>query len=112
MFNRDPLFVPPAILPVTLRRGADRRRGIAALTTAVTTGLALADPRAARDRLEEELRGALQARSVRLRDDGAQPWDRRQKPCASTSHRRKATAVQGWRSSSTNRGRWTTGRVS
>ena len=72
MFNRDPLFVPPAILPVTLRRGADRRRGIAALTTAVTTGLALADPRAARDRLEEELRGALQARSVRLRDDGAQ----------------------------------------
>ena len=72
MFNRDPLFVPPAILPVTLRRGADRRRGIAALTAAVTTGLALADPRAARDRLEEELRGALQARSVRLRDDGAQ----------------------------------------
>ena len=72
MFNRDPLFVPPAILPVTLRRGADRRRGIAALTTAVTTGLALADPRAARERLEEELRGALQARSVRLRDDGAQ----------------------------------------
>ena len=72
MFNRDPLFVPPAILPVTLRRGADRRRGIAALTTAVTSGLALADPRAARERLEEELRGALQARSVRLRDDGAQ----------------------------------------
>ena len=72
MLNRDPSFVPPAILPVTLRRGADRRRGIAALTTAVTTGLALADPRAARERLEEELRGALQARSVRLRDDSAQ----------------------------------------
>ena len=73
MLNRDPSFVPPAILPVTVRRGLDRRRGIAALTTAVTTGLALADPRAARERLEEELRGALQARSVRLRDDRAQP---------------------------------------
>jgi transcriptional regulator with PAS, ATPase and Fis domain len=64
--------MPPAILPVTLRRGADRRRGIAALTTAITTGLALAEPRAARERLEEELRRALQARSVRLRDDTAQ----------------------------------------
>ena len=69
MLNRDPSFVPPAILPVTLRRALDRRRGIAALTTAVTTGLALGEPRAARERLEEELRGALQARSVRLRDD-------------------------------------------
>ena len=72
MLNRDPSFVPPAILPVTLRRGADRRRGISALTTAVTTGLALTEPRAARERLEEELRCALQARSVRLRDDSAQ----------------------------------------
>jgi transcriptional regulator with PAS, ATPase and Fis domain len=34
--------------------------------------LTLAEPRAARERLEEELRGALQARSVRLRDDSAQ----------------------------------------
>jgi transcriptional regulator with PAS, ATPase and Fis domain len=64
--------MPPAILPVTLRRTADRRRGISALTTAITTGLALAEPRAARERLEEELRCALQARSVRLRDDSAQ----------------------------------------
>ena len=71
MLNRDPSFVPPAILPA-LRRGADRRRGISALTTAVTTGLALTEPRAARERLEEELRCALQARSVRLRDDSAQ----------------------------------------
>jgi len=71
MLPRDPSFVPPAILPA-LRRGADRRRGISALTTAVTTGLALTEPRAARERLEEELRGALQARSVRLRDDSAQ----------------------------------------
>ncbi len=72
MLNRDPSFVPPAILPVALRRAADRRRGISALTTAVTTGLALTEPRAARERLEEELRCALQARSVRLRDDSAQ----------------------------------------
>ena len=71
MLNRDPSFVPPAILPA-LRRGADRRRGISALTTAVTTGLALTEPRAARERLEEELRCALQARSVRLRGDSAQ----------------------------------------
>ena len=71
MLTRDPSFVPPAILPA-LRRGADRRRGISALTTAVTTGLALTEPRAARERLEEELRCALQARSVRLRDDSAQ----------------------------------------
>ena len=39
----------------------------------VSGGVALADePRAARERLEEELRCALQARSVRLRDDSAQ----------------------------------------
>ena len=55
MLTRDPSFVPPAILPA-LRRGADRRRGISALTTAVTTGLALTEPRAARERLEEEQR--------------------------------------------------------
>ncbi len=59
MLNRDPSLVPPSILPLTLRRSADRRRGISALTTAVTTGLALTEPRAARERLEEELRGAL-----------------------------------------------------
>ena len=72
MLTRDPSLMPPAIMPLTLRRSADRRRGISALTTAVTTGLALAEPRAARERLEEELRVALQARSVRLRDDSAQ----------------------------------------
>ena len=72
MLTRDPSLIPPAILPLTLRRGADRRRGIPALTTAITTGLALPEPRAARERLEEELRCALQARSVRLRDDSAQ----------------------------------------
>jgi hypothetical protein len=72
MLTRDPSLIPPAILPLTLRRGADRRRGIPALTTAITTGLALSEPRAARERLEEELRRALQARSVRLRDANGQ----------------------------------------
>jgi transcriptional regulator with PAS, ATPase and Fis domain len=71
MLNRDPSVVPPAILPVPLRRGAERRRGASALMTAVTTGLALAEPRAARERLEEELRRALHARSVRVRDESA-----------------------------------------
>ena len=93
--------MPPAILPVTLRRGADRRRGIAALTTAVTSGLALADPRAARERLEEELRGALQARSVRLRDDGAQAVAPPPEAVCFDVACRKATAAPGWRSSST-----------
>jgi transcriptional regulator with PAS, ATPase and Fis domain len=60
------------MLPVPLRRRADRRRGAAALMAAVTTGLALPEPRAARERLEEELRSALRARSVRLRDQSAQ----------------------------------------
>ena len=113
MLTRDPSFVPPAILPVTLRRGADRRRGISALTTAVTTGLALTEPRAARERLEEELRCALQARSVRLRDE--------QRPGRGAAARCRvlrragiatATAMPGSKSSSTSRGRSTTGRVS
>jgi hypothetical protein len=72
MLTRDPSVVPASILPVTLRRGADRRRGASALMAAVTTGLALAEPRGARERLEEELRSALRARSVRLRDESAQ----------------------------------------
>lgn len=71
MLNRDPSVVPPSILPVPLRRSAERRRGASALMAAVTTGLALVEPRAARERLEEELRSALRARSVRVRDETA-----------------------------------------
>ena len=53
-------------------RTADRRRGIAALLAAVTAGASAGrDPRAARDRLEEELRRALHARAVLLRDGPA-----------------------------------------
>ena len=69
MLNRDPSLPPPAIVPAAVRRNADRRRGPAALLAAVTTVLT-GDHRAARERLEEELRVALQARSVALRDDG------------------------------------------
>jgi len=67
MLNRDPSVVSSAMAP--LPRNEDRRRGTAALMAAVTTGLSLADPRGARERLEEELRIALHARSVRLRDE-------------------------------------------
>jgi transcriptional regulator with PAS, ATPase and Fis domain len=73
MLNRDPSGVPPPILPASRRRGPDRRRGASALMAAVTTGLALAEPRAPRERLEEELRRVLRARSVRLREDSGQP---------------------------------------
>ena len=71
MLNRDPSLPPPAVVPAVCHRTADRRRGPAALLAAVATGLGPAgDHRAARERLEEELRVALQARSVALRDDG------------------------------------------
>lgn len=72
MLNRDsspsssPLFAP-------LRRRADRRRGALALVTTVVTGKGLGDMRAPRERLEEELRLALRARSVVLRDDPETP---------------------------------------
>jgi len=71
MLNRDPSLTSPSIVPAILRRTADRRRGPATLLAAVSAGItAGGEQRAARDRLEEELRCALQARSVALRDDG------------------------------------------
>jgi len=54
------------------RRALERRRGAAALMAAVGAGITLgSEPRAARDRLEEELRSTLRARSVILRDEPA-----------------------------------------
>ena len=54
------------------RRAIERRRGAAALMAAVGAGITLgSEPRAARDRLEEELRSTLRARSVILRDEPA-----------------------------------------
>jgi transcriptional regulator with PAS, ATPase and Fis domain len=54
------------------RRTGERRRGTASLLAAVSAGVGLpGEPRAARERLEEELRVALRARSVILRDEPA-----------------------------------------
>ena len=54
------------------RRAIERRRGAAALMAAVGAGITLgSEPRAARERLEEELRSTLRARSVILRDEPA-----------------------------------------
>lgn len=53
-------------------RSADRRRGIAALLSAVTGSLAAADAGAmARERFERELCTLARARSITLRDDGS-----------------------------------------
>lgn len=55
-------------------RAMERRRGAAALLTAVTSGASVArEPHAARERLEEELRLALRARQVTLREDAPVP---------------------------------------
>ena len=70
MRNRDSAAMPPALATASGRRASDRRRGTSALMAAVSAGVALAgEPRAARERLEEELRAALRARSVILRDE-------------------------------------------
>jgi hypothetical protein len=54
----------------SVRRARERRRGAAALMAAVRAGVtADGEPRAARERLQEELRTTLQARSVILRDE-------------------------------------------
>ena len=72
MITRDVTTIPPAGPPGYGRRAGERRRGAAALMAAVSAGAALAwEPRAARERLEEELRTALQARAVILRDEPA-----------------------------------------
>jgi transcriptional regulator with PAS, ATPase and Fis domain len=56
------------------RRGADRRRGVAAVLSAVTAGLSVArDPALMRSRFEEELRALVRARTVMLRDDPSTP---------------------------------------
>ena len=72
MITRDLTTIPPAGPPGYGRRAGERRRGAAALMAAASAGAALAgEPRAARERLEEELRTALQARAVILRDEPA-----------------------------------------
>jgi hypothetical protein len=67
MLDRDPTAMSPDGYG---RRARERRRGAAALMAAVSAGVTLGgEPRAARERLEEELRSALRARSVILRDE-------------------------------------------
>ena len=69
MLKRDPAF-GTATPTAPVARAADRRRSAATLLTAVVSGVSSArDPRVARERLEEELRIALQARSVVVRED-------------------------------------------
>ena len=52
------------------RRGVERRRGVASLLSAVTTGLSVArDPGPVRERFEDELRALVRARSIVLRDE-------------------------------------------
>ncbi|MGH9310521.1 MAG: sigma-54 interaction domain-containing protein [Vicinamibacterales bacterium] len=72
MHNQDPLRGPAA--DTLMGRTADRRRNAASLVAAVVADDGMArDPRAARERLEEELRLALQARTVVLREDSSAP---------------------------------------
>ncbi len=73
MLKRNALFGTP-VRTAAIGRAADRRLGAAHLVAAVASGASIArEPRAARERLEEELRAALQARSVILREDPVAP---------------------------------------
>lgn len=66
MVTRDSTYPPAMLVSPALDRGAERRRGAASLLAAVT---AVHDSRAARERLEEELRAVLQARAVIVREE-------------------------------------------
>ena len=69
MLDQDPPAMPSGLRGY-VRRASERRRGATALMAAVRAGVTPgAEPRVARERLEEELRTALQARSVILRDE-------------------------------------------
>ena len=80
------------------RRASDRRRGAAAVLTAVTSGLAaMREGGYARERFEEELRTIVRARSIALCDDpltapasNVMCFD---VPAAATQHRARLEAV-------------------
>jgi transcriptional regulator with PAS, ATPase and Fis domain len=82
----------------TNRRASDRRRGAAAVLTAVTSGLAaMREGGYARERFEEELRTLVRARSIALCDDPLAPpapdvmcFD---VPISATQHRARLEAV-------------------
>jgi len=68
------LAYAPAGSPRIDRRAAERRRSVAALVTAVTSGLAsIRDSIVARERLEEEVCAAVRARSIAICDEPAGP---------------------------------------
>ena len=72
MFNRDSSFESAISRPHGYPDA--RRTDVVRLLATLTSGLSLArDPRGARERFEEELRGALQARAVAIRSDSGAP---------------------------------------
>ena len=71
MLTQDLATGAPGPAALGGQRRRDRRRGPLALLTTVTTGLAMArEPRATRERFEQELRTLARARSATLRDEG------------------------------------------
>src|SRR5687767_9929504 len=109
MFNREPPFGSKTGNPFMPPEG--RRPDVAALLASLTSGASLLrDPRAARQRFEEELRSALQARSVVIREDTMLPPPPNVMciaiPLAAGDLRVRLEAV------STHRGRLTSGRRS
>ena len=71
MLTQDLATGAPGPAALGGQRRRDRRRGPLALLTTVTTGLAMArEPRATRERFEQELRTLARARSATLRDQG------------------------------------------
>jgi transcriptional regulator with PAS, ATPase and Fis domain len=69
MAAAEPVYVPAVWEPAE-RRGAERRRGIATLVSAIVSGLSVArESRPMRERFEEELRTLVRARSISLRDE-------------------------------------------
>jgi transcriptional regulator with PAS, ATPase and Fis domain len=67
MLTRDPSF---GTAPGALAGTATRRADVSTLLAAITTGASIGrDPRAARERFQEELRAALDARAVAVRDE-------------------------------------------
>jgi hypothetical protein len=72
--HEDPTRFGSAVALGIGNRAAERRRGVVTLLTTIVAHAAFGrDPRAARERLEEELRIALGARAVVLRDPSTAP---------------------------------------
>ena len=73
MIVSEPAYAPAGPARVD-RRAADRRRGVAALLAAVTSGLAVTrDTICARERFEQMLRSLVQARSITICEEPVLP---------------------------------------